>query len=90
MGCSIAARFTLARRATRFASRISAWAAVSATHLPGEELAATVHGQAVPIGIHSAQNEGCCRALLEIYMPRHGPEWEEFLDWVAALLRLPR
>jgi nitroimidazol reductase NimA-like FMN-containing flavoprotein (pyridoxamine 5'-phosphate oxidase superfamily) len=53
---------------------------VSATHLPGEELAVTVHGRAVPIDIHDRQNAGFKRALLEIYVPRYGPGWEDFLD----------
>jgi nitroimidazol reductase NimA-like FMN-containing flavoprotein (pyridoxamine 5'-phosphate oxidase superfamily) len=53
---------------------------VSATHLPGEELAVTVHGRAVPIDVASEQNAGFRRALLEIYVPRYGPQWEEFLD----------
>src|SRR4051794_26610306 len=51
---------------------------VSATHLPGEELAVTVHGRAVPANIRS----GAFReALLEVYVPRYGPEWAtDFLD----------
>jgi hypothetical protein len=54
---------------------------VSATHLPGEELAVTVHGRAVPIDIGAADNAGFRQALLDIYVPRYGPEWEtEFLD----------
>jgi nitroimidazol reductase NimA-like FMN-containing flavoprotein (pyridoxamine 5'-phosphate oxidase superfamily) len=53
---------------------------VSATHLPGEELAVTVHGRAVPIDVASEENVGFRRALLEIYVPRYGPRWEEFLD----------
>jgi hypothetical protein len=53
---------------------------VSATHLPGEELAVTVHGRAVPIDVASEQDAGFRRALLEIYVPRYGPQWEEFLD----------
>src|SRR5919199_911618 len=51
---------------------------VSATHLPGEELAVTVHGRAVPLDIRS---EPFRQALLEVYVPRYGPEWEQdFLD----------
>jgi hypothetical protein len=61
---------------------------VSATHLPGEELAVTVHGRAVPINIRSQQNEGFRRALLEIYVPRYGAEWEEFLDSGVAYARI--
>jgi hypothetical protein len=53
---------------------------VSATHLPGEELAVTVHGHAVPVDVHSDHNVGFRRALLEVYVPRYGPEWEQFLD----------
>jgi nitroimidazol reductase NimA-like FMN-containing flavoprotein (pyridoxamine 5'-phosphate oxidase superfamily) len=49
---------------------------VSATHLPGEELAVTVHGRARPV---EARGE-LRRTLLEVYVPRYGPEWEEFLD----------
>ena len=53
---------------------------VSATHLPGEELAITVHGRAVPVDIHADEGGGFRRTLLEIYVPRYGPDWEEFLD----------
>jgi nitroimidazol reductase NimA-like FMN-containing flavoprotein (pyridoxamine 5'-phosphate oxidase superfamily) len=52
---------------------------VSATHLPGEERAVTVHGRAVPIDVQHERNAGFRRALLEIYVPRYGPQWEEFL-----------
>ena len=51
---------------------------VSATHLPGEELAVTVHGRAVPVDVRT---DPVRQALLEIYVPRYGPEWEhDFLD----------
>ena len=53
---------------------------VSATHLPGEELAVTVHGRAVPVDIHGAEGAGLRQALLDIYVPRYGAQWEEFLD----------
>jgi nitroimidazol reductase NimA-like FMN-containing flavoprotein (pyridoxamine 5'-phosphate oxidase superfamily) len=53
---------------------------VSATHLPGEELAVTVHGRAVEVDIHAAAGAELRRTLLEIYVPRYGPEWEAFLD----------
>jgi hypothetical protein len=50
---------------------------VSATHLPGEELAVTVHGRATEIPIEGGFRE----ALLEIYVPRYGAGWErDFLD----------
>jgi hypothetical protein len=54
---------------------------VSATHLPGEEFAVTVHGRAVPIDVRDHDNAGFRQTLLDIYVPRYGPAWEEeFLD----------
>ncbi len=53
---------------------------VSATHLPGEELAVTVHGQARQIDLRSEDSEGFRRTLLEVYVPRYGPDWEKFLE----------
>ncbi|MGH8574625.1 MAG: pyridoxamine 5'-phosphate oxidase family protein, partial [Gammaproteobacteria bacterium] len=49
---------------------------VSATHLPGEELAVTVHGRAVPLDIHSDAEAELRQTLLEVYVPRYGPQWE--------------
>jgi len=53
---------------------------VSATHLPGEELAVTVHGRAVPVDMRSEENAELRQTFLDIYVPRYGPEWERFLD----------
>ncbi len=53
---------------------------VSATHLPGEELAVTVHGRAVPVDVGDEAGAGLRAALLEVYVPRYGEDWEEFLD----------
>jgi hypothetical protein len=50
---------------------------VSATHLPGEELAITVHGRATVVAVEG----GFRQALLDIYVPRYGADWEtSFLD----------
>jgi nitroimidazol reductase NimA-like FMN-containing flavoprotein (pyridoxamine 5'-phosphate oxidase superfamily) len=49
---------------------------VSATHVPSEEFAVTMHGRAVPV----ETTGGLRQTLLEVYVPRYGPEWEEFLD----------
>jgi Pyridoxamine 5'-phosphate oxidase len=58
---------------------------VSATHLPGEELAVTIHGRAVPIEVEG----GFRQALLDIYVPRYGPEWEtDFLDTGPVYARI--
>jgi hypothetical protein len=51
---------------------------VSATHVPSEELAVTVHGRAVAVDIQA--DEGFRQTLLEVYVPRYGPEWEQVLD----------
>jgi len=53
---------------------------VSATHLPSEEFAVTAHGRAVPVDIRGAAGQDVRRALLEVYVPRYGPEFERFLD----------
>jgi hypothetical protein len=53
---------------------------VSATHLPGEHLAVTVHGRAARIDVRGAADADFRRTLLDVYVPRYGPEWEEFLD----------
>jgi hypothetical protein len=51
---------------------------VSATHLPGEELGVTVHGRAEMVDV--SRGGGFRETLLEVYVPRYGPEWEKFLD----------
>jgi hypothetical protein len=53
---------------------------VSATHPPSEELAATVHGRAVPVDVRAPEGAGLRQTLLEVYVPRYGAEWERFLD----------
>jgi nitroimidazol reductase NimA-like FMN-containing flavoprotein (pyridoxamine 5'-phosphate oxidase superfamily) len=53
---------------------------VSATHLPGEELGVTVHGRAVPVDVRSQEQAGFRKALLDVYVPKYGAEWEQFLD----------
>jgi nitroimidazol reductase NimA-like FMN-containing flavoprotein (pyridoxamine 5'-phosphate oxidase superfamily) len=45
---------------------------VSATHLPGEELAVTVHGRAVPVDTSSGEFR---QVLLDIYLPQYGDDW---------------
>jgi nitroimidazol reductase NimA-like FMN-containing flavoprotein (pyridoxamine 5'-phosphate oxidase superfamily) len=53
---------------------------VSATHLPREEFAVTVHGRAVPVDVRATEHAGFRETLLEVYVPRYGEEWVEFLD----------
>lgn len=54
--------------------------AVSATHLPSEDWAVVVHGVAVPVDTSLTHPDGLRATLLEVYTPRYGPHWEEFLD----------
>ena len=54
---------------------------VSATHLPGEELAVNVQGRAVRVDIKDPAHAAFRQTVLDIYTPRYGPEWEhDFLD----------
>jgi nitroimidazol reductase NimA-like FMN-containing flavoprotein (pyridoxamine 5'-phosphate oxidase superfamily) len=53
---------------------------VSATHLPGEELAVTVHGRAEIVDTRAEEAAGFRQAVLDIYVPRYGEEWVEFMD----------
>ncbi len=61
---------------------------VSATHLPGEELAVTVHGNAVPVDVGSPEHADFRQALLDIYVPRYGEGWAKFLDSGVAYARI--
>ena len=61
---------------------------VSATHLPAEELAATVHGRAIPIDVQDPAERGFRQTLLDIYVPRYGADWEQFLDSGVAYARI--
>lgn len=62
---------------------------VSATHLPGEHLAVTVHGRASVVDMQDAANAGFRQAVLDIYVPRYGPEWEhDMIDGGALYARI--
>lgn len=62
---------------------------VSATHLPGESFAVTVHGDAEFIDATAPQHAEFRQTLLDIYTPRFGPEWGQMLDeggaWYARI-----
>ena len=59
---------------------------VSATHLPGEELAVTVHGRAELVDVSSGPFR---QAVLDIYTPRYGDDWgERFLDSGSLYARI--
>jgi nitroimidazol reductase NimA-like FMN-containing flavoprotein (pyridoxamine 5'-phosphate oxidase superfamily) len=54
--------------------------AVSGTYLKGEELSITVHGNASILDMRESNNAALRRAVLDIYTPKYGREWEAFLD----------
>jgi hypothetical protein len=59
---------------------LAARPAVSATYLPGEELAVTVHGRAE---CHSMRDPACAdlrQAMLDEYLPKQGPSFEAWLE----------
>ena len=59
--------------------------AVSATHLPGEDLAVTVHGRAETFALDDVRCGELRRAMLDEYLPKQGPSFEEWLDGADAL-----
>jgi hypothetical protein len=59
--------------------------AVSATHLPGEHLAVTVHGTAELFDMKSRPGAEMRKAMLDHYVPLQGPQFEEWLDELDAV-----
>jgi hypothetical protein len=59
--------------------------AVSATYLPGEELAVTVHGQAECRPMDDPSCAELRQAMLDAYLPKQGPAFEEWLDNADAV-----
>jgi len=69
-------------------SHLRRGSAVSATHLPSEEFSVTVHGTATLIDVGAEDGGRFRRSLLDIYLPRFGPEWERFLETGAVYARI--
>ena len=59
--------------------------AVSAVHLPGEDLAVSVHGRAELFVLSDPGHPELRQAMLDYYLPKQGPEFETWLDEVDAL-----
>ncbi len=76
--------FSSGRNSVRM-RHLAARPAVSATHLPGEELAVTVHGRAELVDMRDPAAAELRRAILDWYVPRQGPEFESWLDAVDAV-----
>ena len=70
------------------ARHIAARPEVSATHLPSEELAVTIHGTAVPVDVNASEGAELRETLLGIYVPRYGESWADMLDGGAVYWRL--
>jgi general stress protein 26 len=76
--------FSSARNSVRM-RHLAARPAVSAIHLPGEELAVTVHGQAQLVDLREPAGAELRQAMLDWYVPRQGPEFETWLDALDAV-----
>ena len=59
--------------------------AVSATHIPGDQLAVTVHGRAELFELSDSGQAELRQAMLDYYLPRQGPEFETWLDDLDAI-----
>jgi general stress protein 26 len=76
--------FSTGRNAVRL-RHLARRPACSATHLPGEELAVTVHGRAEFWALDDPANEELRQAMLDQYLPRVGPEFEQGLEAMDAV-----
>jgi hypothetical protein len=76
--------FSSGRNSVRM-RHLAARPAVSATHLPGEELAVTVHGRAELFDLRDPGHGELRQAMLDHYLPLQGPEFETWLDQADAI-----
>ena len=76
--------FSSGRNSVRM-RHLAARPAVSAIHLPGEELAVTVHGRAELVDLREPAAAELRQAMLDWYVPRQGPEFETWLDQLDAV-----
>jgi hypothetical protein len=76
--------FSSGRNSVRM-RHLAARPAVSATHLPGEELAVTVHGRAELFDLRDPAGAELRQAMLDHYVPLQGPQFETWLDQLDAV-----
>jgi hypothetical protein len=76
--------FSSGRNSVRM-RHLAARPAVSATHLPGEDLAVTVHGRAELFDIGDPSRAELRQAMLDHYLPLQGPAFETWLDQADAM-----
>jgi pyridoxamine 5'-phosphate oxidase-like protein len=63
---------------------LAARPAISATYLPGEELAVTVHGRAELFDMRDPAHGELRQAMLDHYLPLQGPAFEDWLNEADA------
>lgn len=76
--------FSSGRNSVRI-RHLAARPAVTATYLPGEELAITVHGRAELFDVLDPARGDLRRAMLDHYLPLQGPAFETWLDQADAV-----
>jgi hypothetical protein len=76
--------FSSGRHSVRM-RHLAARPAVSATHIPGEQLAVSVHGRAELFDMSDPAGRELRQAMLDHYVPIQGPEFETWLDNLDAL-----
>ena len=76
--------FSSGRNSVRM-RHLAARPAVSATYLPGEELAITVHGRAELFDVSDPARGDLRQAMLDHYLPLQGPAFETWLDQADAV-----
>lgn len=76
--------FSSARNSVRM-RHLAVRPAVSATHLPGEALAVTVHGRAELYELAGPDGDELRGAMLDHYLPIQGPDFATWLDGLDAL-----
>ncbi len=59
--------------------------AVSASHLPSEQLAITVHGRAERYALSDPEGRDLRQAMLDHYVPIQGPSFEAWLESADAV-----
>lgn len=76
--------FSIGTDAVR-ARHMAARPQLSATHLPGESLAVTVHGTAELFDLRAGEGAELRQAMLDHYLPIQGPSFAEWMQDVQAL-----
>jgi hypothetical protein len=76
--------FSSGRHSVRM-RHLAARPAVSATHVPGDELAVSVHGHAELFDMSDPGGGELRHAMLDHYVPIQGPQFETWLDNLDAI-----